>query len=130
MEQRDESKATGGKVSRVPGAERPKAGHKPSYMTCGTCGRTWDDALVSGMTPVPSGRCPFEYDHEEEEEPEPRIPYAALLAERDALREVLAELVAARESVTQGQERDLYAKWLPKAQSILATSAARKGGAS
>lgn len=35
--------------------------------TCGTCGRSWNDALVSSVTPVPSGRCPFEYEHEEEE---------------------------------------------------------------
>lgn len=38
--------------------------------TCGTCGFTWNDALVTGITPVPSGRCPNEYGHEEEEEHE------------------------------------------------------------
>jgi hypothetical protein len=32
-------------------------------MTCGHCGRTWDDAHSSGWTPVPSGRCPFEFWH-------------------------------------------------------------------
>lgn len=32
-------------------------------LTCGTCGRSWNDAAISGVTPVPSGRCPFEYDH-------------------------------------------------------------------
>lgn len=31
--------------------------------TCGTCGFTWNDALISGITPVPSGRCPNEYEH-------------------------------------------------------------------
>jgi len=36
-------------------AERP--------TTCGTCGRTWDDAKVTGMTPTPSARCPFEAFH-------------------------------------------------------------------
>lgn len=36
---------------------------KLDVMTCGTCGRSWDDALGSHLTPVPSGRCPFEYDH-------------------------------------------------------------------
>jgi hypothetical protein len=35
--------------------------------TCGTCGRTWDDALVTSVTPAPSGRCPFEYEHGEED---------------------------------------------------------------
>ena len=28
--------------------------------TCGDCGRSWDDSIVTGMTPTPSGRCPFE----------------------------------------------------------------------
>lgn len=31
--------------------------------TCGYCGRSWDDAIVTGWTPAPSGRCPFEYYH-------------------------------------------------------------------
>ena len=31
--------------------------------TCGTCGRSWDDGKVTSMTPAPSGRCPFEYQH-------------------------------------------------------------------
>lgn len=31
--------------------------------TCGTCGRSWNDAATSTWTPAPSGRCPFEYDH-------------------------------------------------------------------
>lgn len=33
---------------------------------CGTCLRYWDDGKVTGWTPVPSGRCPFEYFHDEE----------------------------------------------------------------
>lgn len=33
--------------------------------TCGTCGRSWDDSVVTAWTPAPSGRCPFEYEHEE-----------------------------------------------------------------
>lgn len=32
---------------------------------CGTCGRYWDDGISTGITPVPSGRCPFEYFHGE-----------------------------------------------------------------
>jgi len=32
--------------------------------TCGVCGRSWNDAAVSAVTPTPSGRCPFEYEHE------------------------------------------------------------------
>jgi hypothetical protein len=37
-------------------------------VTCGTCGRTWDDAVPTGVTPAPSARCPFEYEHGEEDE--------------------------------------------------------------
>lgn len=33
--------------------------------TCLTCGLTWNDALISGTTPAPSARCPYEYWHEE-----------------------------------------------------------------
>lgn len=28
--------------------------------TCGSCGRSWDDSIVTGITPAPSARCPFE----------------------------------------------------------------------
>lgn len=34
-------------------------------VTCGTCGKTWNDALISSWTPAPSGRCPYEYLHPE-----------------------------------------------------------------
>jgi len=36
---------------------------KVDIATCGTCGRSWDDAIVTSMTPAPSARCPFEYFH-------------------------------------------------------------------
>jgi len=32
-------------------------------VTCGTCRRKWDDAVVTGWTPAPSARCPFEHLH-------------------------------------------------------------------
>lgn len=32
-------------------------------VTCGECGRSWDDAVVTSMTPAPSARCPFEAFH-------------------------------------------------------------------
>jgi hypothetical protein len=32
-------------------------------ITCGTCHRSWDDSISTAWTPVPSGRCPFEYYH-------------------------------------------------------------------
>lgn len=28
--------------------------------TCGQCGRSWDDSVVTHCTPAPSARCPFE----------------------------------------------------------------------
>lgn len=31
--------------------------------TCGTCGRSWNAARISELTPPPSGRCPYEYAH-------------------------------------------------------------------
>jgi hypothetical protein len=31
--------------------------------TCGTCKRSWDDAVVTEWTPTPGARCPFEYFH-------------------------------------------------------------------
>lgn len=35
----------------------------PGRMTCGVCGRSWDDSVPTAWTPVPSARCPFEYEH-------------------------------------------------------------------
>jgi hypothetical protein len=32
-------------------------------VTCGNCGRTWDNGQSTDLTPTPSGRCPFEYLH-------------------------------------------------------------------
>lgn len=34
-----------------------------SLAECGTCNRLWDDGIVTGITPAPSARCPFEYFH-------------------------------------------------------------------
>jgi len=53
-------------MTKVPGAElRYDENGAPiiDAVTCGTCGRTWNDAAVSSMTPAPSGRCPFETEH-------------------------------------------------------------------
>lgn len=36
------------------------------WMLCLTCGRAWNDEKSTSVTPVPSGRCPFEYEHEYE----------------------------------------------------------------
>lgn len=42
----------------------------PDIATCGTCGLSWDDSIVTGMTPAPAARCPFEYFHEKDDEGE------------------------------------------------------------
>lgn len=39
----------------------------PLATVCGSCGRGWLDEHTSDVTPVPSGRCPFEYDHPDED---------------------------------------------------------------
>lgn len=36
-----------------------------NWTTCGTCRASWNDALITGTTPAPSGRCPYEYYHAE-----------------------------------------------------------------
>lgn len=33
--------------------------------TCGSCGSSWNDALITERTPAPSARCPYEYIHPE-----------------------------------------------------------------
>lgn len=43
-------------------------GEPQDPATCGTCGLTWDDAVVTSTPPAPSGRCPFEPFHVEEDE--------------------------------------------------------------
>lgn len=47
------------------GAEHPQSTADVQIAHCGECGFTWDDGLSTEYTPVPSGRCPFEYVHEE-----------------------------------------------------------------
>jgi hypothetical protein len=58
-------------LTPVPGAtpRYDDDGHEiVNVVTCGHCGRSWNDAAISHCTPVPSGRCPFEYEHEYEED--------------------------------------------------------------
>lgn len=59
-----------GILQRIPGAElrwdiAPLVGHAPvvEIHQCGHCGRRWNDAAISSITPAPAGRCPFEYEH-------------------------------------------------------------------
>lgn len=37
-----------------------------TWAECGTCGRRWNDAASTGRTPAPSGRCPFEDEHQDD----------------------------------------------------------------
>jgi len=48
------------------GAKRPQDCDGPDWAQCGVCGRWWDDSLVTSLTPAPSARCPFEYEHNNE----------------------------------------------------------------
>jgi len=50
-------------ATQIPGETRP---NRFDIATCGNCGRSWDDSISTQMTPVPSGRCPFEYYHDGE----------------------------------------------------------------
>lgn len=47
----------------APAAYKAITNPRAEIATCGECGRSWDDAFASGVTPAPSGRCPFEYQH-------------------------------------------------------------------
>lgn len=59
-------------LTPVPGAT-PRYDHDGNEIvvvaTCGHCGRSWNDAATSAVTPVPSGRCPFEAEHKYEVDP-------------------------------------------------------------
>lgn len=47
-------------------------------VTCGTCGRSWDDAIPTTWTPAPSGRCPFEYYHADQDSDREQLGYEVL----------------------------------------------------
>lgn len=49
-----------------------------------------------------------------------QVANARLIAAAPELLQALAGLVAAKDSVTMGQERELYAEWLPKARAAIA----------
>jgi hypothetical protein len=55
------------KVEKIP-KDWPVQPLKPGQSakdktTCNTCGLSWDDGIVTEMTPAPSARCPFESFH-------------------------------------------------------------------
>ena len=60
-----------GSLTPVPGATSrydENGNEIIDILTCGHCGRSWNDAATSAVTPVPSGRCPFEYEDEHDED--------------------------------------------------------------
>lgn len=59
----DVETSPGGYVHKNGVVELPP--HHPRATVCGTCGRGWDDAVSTALTPVPAARCPFEYEHAE-----------------------------------------------------------------
>lgn len=63
-----EAEIDGAEISEDNGAT-PQVGEDGQTIvrttTCGTCGKSWNDALITGSTPVPSGRCPYEHLHDE-----------------------------------------------------------------
>ncbi len=68
-------------VTALKGAELADARRIGTAVTCGTCGRSWDDSISTSVTPVPAGRCPWESDHEDDDEDEYQSDAEALVAE-------------------------------------------------
>lgn len=63
------------------------------WATCGTCGFTWDDSVITGRTPVPSGRTPCEYWHDYDDESEfVGIDRASFVADRAFVESVAGRL--------------------------------------
>jgi len=81
-------------LTPVPGAE-PRydddGNEIMDIVTCGTCGRSWNDAASSGVTPAPSGRCPFEYEHPTFAEERLMDPDTVETALRENVRKALNE---------------------------------------
>jgi hypothetical protein len=100
-------------------------------VTCGTCGRSWDDAVATSATPAPSARCPFEYSHvdadevlthyvaaalwtshhyESEQDDNP-VPMDSVKDADDIADEARAEMRADVEAFLQGAHPDALAYW-------------------
>ncbi len=106
---------------------RPLGPNDPAKdrVTCGTCGRSWDDAIGTEWTPAPSARCPFEYFHDEpEDEPKtrakakrtPGLLYYKAGAAPHYQGQVTSEETGQTIAVTYGDEdatnaRHLFACW-------------------
>ena len=80
-------------------AQAEEGDARPDVVTCGECGRTWDDAAVSDLTPAPAGRCPFEDEHADVPRVEPRLSAAGATSVRELqeeLQQALDDLSAVR----------------------------------
>jgi hypothetical protein len=51
-------------VQYVPNARSLYGNLPDGWRLCHSCGTAWNDDLSTGVTPAPSGRCPFEYEHD------------------------------------------------------------------
>lgn len=49
------------------------------HATCLTCERSWDDGVITSMTPAPSARCPFEDFHMDEDDAAELATWQAVL---------------------------------------------------
>lgn len=73
--------------------------HGLGLVTCGTCHLTWDDGVVTSLTPAPSARCPFEPFHEDgledhEADPGPRTRTAEQVADHAGILQEDAQQLA------------------------------------
>jgi hypothetical protein len=59
------------------------------FTTCGTCGFSWDDSIITSVTPVPSGRTPCEYFHDYDDDGEyVGLDREAIATDRDLIAQI------------------------------------------
>jgi hypothetical protein len=93
-----------------------------SPATCGNCGLTWDDGISTSWTPVPSGRCPFEYFHDEIIAVRLEQLRARLDAEDISTGELI-ELQGLAEHIEPGDVQLLEAAGVPEEHAYLSSEA-------
>lgn len=57
----------------------------PGWLLCLGCGRAWNDAKVTSVTPTPSARCPFEDLHLYDDDDDGALTRAELDVIADAI---------------------------------------------
>lgn len=95
-------------LTMVPGDLRRQVIPPEDIATCGTCGRSWDDGQGTSVTPTPSGRCPFEYDHDELE-----LVEAAPVNVPDEEPRTVRDLIDAWEAFDGDDVDDFFREWEP-----------------